>query len=35
MQLPPGKHKLTLELGDDLHRAIAGLCTSITVNVAE
>ena len=33
MQLPPGKHKLTLELGDDLHRAVEGLCTSITVDV--
>jgi hypothetical protein len=35
MQLPPGMHKLTLQLGDDMHRAIEGLCTSITVNVAE
>lgn len=35
MQLPPGMHKLTLQLGDDLHRAVEGLCTSITVNVAE
>jgi hypothetical protein len=35
MQLPPGMHKLTLELGDDMHRAVEGLCTSITVNVTE
>jgi hypothetical protein len=34
MQLPPGSHKLALELGDDLHTTIAGLCTTITVNVA-
>ena len=24
MQLPPGMHKLTLEVGDDLHRAVEG-----------
>jgi uncharacterized protein DUF4399 len=35
MQLPPGMHKLTLQLGDDLHRAVEGLCTSMTVNVTE
>src|SRR5436190_23532435 len=35
MLLPPGMHKLTLEVGDDLHRAVEGLCTSITVNVTE
>jgi Domain of unknown function (DUF4399)/Family of unknown function (DUF6130) len=35
MQLPPGTHKLTLQVGDDLHRTIAGLCTSISVNVTE
>jgi hypothetical protein len=35
MQLPPGMHRLTLQLGDDLHRAVDDLCTSITVNVAE
>jgi hypothetical protein len=35
MQLPPGQHKLTLELGDDEHRTQPGLCTTITVNVSE
>lgn len=35
MQLPPGQHKLALELGDDKHTSIAGLCTTITVNVTE
>lgn len=34
MQLTPGPHKLALELGDDMHTTIAGLCTVITVNVA-
>jgi hypothetical protein len=34
MQLPPGQHKLTLEIGDDTHTTIPGLCTTITVNVA-
>jgi hypothetical protein len=34
MQLPPGSHKLTLQLGDDKHTTIEGLCTTITVNVA-
>ena len=35
MQLTPGKHRLTLQLGDDTHTTIEGLCASITVNVAE
>ena len=34
MQLPPGRHKLALEIGDDEHRTQPGLCTTITVNVA-
>jgi Domain of unknown function (DUF4399) len=34
MQLPPGPHKLTLQLGNDLHRTIDGLCSTITVTVA-
>ena len=33
MQLTPGKHKLALQVADDLHNAIPGLCTTITVNV--
>ena len=35
MQLAPGPHKLALELGDDLHTTIAGLCTTINVNVTQ
>lgn len=35
MQLPPGSHRLTLQIGDDLHRTIEGLCETITVNVNE
>ena len=35
MQLPPGPHKLTLQLGNDLHRTIEGLCTTINVTVVE
>ena len=34
MQLTPGKHKLALQLGDDLHNTVKGLCSSITVTVA-
>jgi hypothetical protein len=33
VQLEPGKHKLSLQFGDDLHRTIEGLCQTITVNV--
>ncbi len=32
-QLTPGKHKLALQLGDDLHNTIAGTCSVITVTV--
>ena len=35
MQLTPGKHRLTLQLGDDTHTTIEGLCSSVTVTVAE
>jgi len=35
MQLPAGQHRLTLQIGDDLHRTIEGLCSTITVTVAE
>jgi hypothetical protein len=34
MQLPPGPHKLTLEIGDDKHTTIAGLCSTIDITVA-
>ena len=32
-QLTPGKHKLALQLGDDLHNTMPGTCAEITVNV--
>jgi hypothetical protein len=32
-QLTPGKHKLALQLGDDLHNTLPGTCAVITVNV--
>lgn len=35
MQLPPGQHKLTLQIGDDQHKTLSGLCSTITVNVTE
>lgn len=35
VQLTPGKHKLSLAIGDDLHKALPGLCTTITVNVTK
>ncbi len=35
MQLPPGSHRLALQLGDDKHTTLTGLCSTITVNVAE
>jgi hypothetical protein len=35
MQLTPGKHTLTLQLGDDTHTTIEGLCSTITVTVVE
>jgi hypothetical protein len=31
MQLTPGKHKLALQIGDDLHNTMPGLCSTITV----
>jgi len=33
MQLTLGKHRLALQLGDDLHNTVKGLCSTITVNV--
>jgi hypothetical protein len=35
MQLSPGPHRLTLQIGDDLHRTMPGLCETISVTVAE
>ena len=35
MQLPAGTHRLTLQIGDDLHRTIEGLCAAISVTVTE
>ena len=35
MQLTPGKHKLSLQLGDDLHNTVKGLCSTITVTVGQ
>jgi len=35
MMLTPGSHRLTLQLGDDKHMTVPGMCTTITVNVAE
>jgi hypothetical protein len=32
-QLTPGKHKLALQLGDDLHNTMPGACSVITVTV--
>ena len=32
-QLTPGKHKLALQLGDDLHNTIPNTCQTITVTV--
>ena len=32
-QLTPGKHKLAVQLGDDLHNTMPGTCTTITVTV--
>ena len=34
MQLSPGTHKLVLQFADDLHNAIKGMCTTITVKAA-
>jgi hypothetical protein len=35
MQLTPGPHKLTLQLGDDLHKTIEGLCQTVNITVAQ
>jgi hypothetical protein len=33
MQLAPGPHKLTLQIGDDTHTTIAGLCSTVNITV--
>jgi hypothetical protein len=33
-ELAPGSHRFTVQAGDDLHRAIEGLCETITITVA-
>ena len=33
MQLTPGRHRLALQLGDDLHNTLPGACQMITVTV--
>lgn len=35
MQLTPGPHKFALQLGDDQHRTLNGLCSTISVTVAQ
>jgi hypothetical protein len=32
-QLTPGRHRLSLQLGDDLHNTMPGACQTITVTV--
>ena len=34
-QLSPGKHKLALQLGDDLHNTLPGACKVITITVKQ
>jgi Domain of unknown function (DUF4399) len=34
-QMTPGKHKLALQLGDDLHNTMPGACQVITINVKQ
>jgi hypothetical protein len=35
MQLTPGQHRFALQVGDDQHRTIEGLCQTISVTVGE
>jgi uncharacterized protein DUF4399/uncharacterized protein DUF6130 len=35
MQMTPGQHKLALQIGDDKHVTLPGLCQQITVTVTE
>jgi hypothetical protein len=34
-QLTPGKHKLSLQMGDDLHNTLPKLCQTITITVTK
>ena len=34
-QLTPGRHRLALQIGDDLHNTLPRTCVSITVNVSK
>jgi len=33
MALNPGPHKMSVEVGDDLHRAVEGMCQTINITV--
>jgi hypothetical protein len=35
LQLTPGRHTLSLQIGDDNHVTLPGLCSQVTINVAE
>jgi hypothetical protein len=35
LQLAPGTHKLALEIGDDTHTTLPGLCSTITITVVQ
>ena len=35
MSMKPGPHTFSVQVGDDLHRAVEGLCETITVTVVE
>jgi hypothetical protein len=35
MQLTPGQHKMSLQIGDDKHQTMTGLCETITITVTE
>ena len=35
LQLEPGEHRLTVQIGDDEHRTSAGLCDTITIRMEE
>ena len=35
MSMKPGPHKFSVQVGDDLHRAVEGLCETINVTVVE